>query len=746
MKKLFSILLALTIMTSLLVTAASAAPAAPLVQATELGQLKVCKVAGSGVEEGMMFAFRVDGNTYNVPAGPVDRGYCVLAGQYPIDSHVTIEEVIPPGYYVSRIEVRPDRTVDRNRSQGTVTVRIVSGVIEAIFTNKVVGTPTPTRTPTSVSTSTPRPTRTPTSTPSCAPNCTPTSTPIPTGRMQICKEADGLGVTGYFTFRFETNRSRQVPVGACAGLTAVNAGILTVTEVQRAGYAVSDIYTIPADRLISTDLNGGSAQIRIVEGTAASQTIVIFRNRATTITATPTFTSTATSTATGSITPTTATPTSTATATSTPTGSMTSTVTPPPATCPPTVIYADFSNLAAGDPVEGLGRVAPFLNIDARGTAVKVEQAINPAVYVAPNNATATRNGGLSANGGFSDLQTRQAQGVQRYTFTFAPSVSVSNFSLHMLDFGDFNPAPFTSSFHYVSMTAYDAGGNVVDKEELNYSTPADVGPRSSNLYGDLQLNGDAVSAPAGQPGNWTWNVTGNGIVRVALEFATQGYDPNFALDLLSFTTECASCQSLFAADFNSVAAGQSVEGLGAVSPHLNIDARGTAIKVAQAVEPLIYLAPNRAGTGNINGGLVAGGGFSDLATKNAMQAHRYSFTFASDVLVTDFSLHMLDFGDLNPTLSTSHSASMTAYDINGNVVDREELRYTTPGVSAPDSSNLYGNMRLHGDAVSAPVGQPGNWTWNLSANGITSVVLEFGAGHDPNIALDLLFYNIACQ
>ena len=176
-------------------SAASAVLLTPTAPTTELGQLKVCKVAGSGVEEGKLFTFHVNGAaTYNVPAGPPDRGYCVLAGRFPVGSNVTIQEVIPSGFYVSRIEVKPDRTVSKNTAEGTVTVRIVSGVIEAIFTNKVSGSPTPTFTPTSA---TPKPTNTATSTPICNPNCTPTATPIPTGRMQICKEAADAGVTGY---------------------------------------------------------------------------------------------------------------------------------------------------------------------------------------------------------------------------------------------------------------------------------------------------------------------------------------------------------------------------------------------------------------------------------------------------------------------------------------------------------------------------------------------------------------------
>ena len=243
---------------------------------SDLGQLKVCKVAGSGIPQGQVFTIKVGNNNHNVPAG-----YCVLAGQFLLNTQVTVQETIPAGYEVPRIEVKPEsRTVSKDNSTGIVVVKIGSGVTEVIFTNKIIGTPTPTRTPTTV-TSTPRPTRTPTSTPSCAPNCTPTPTPIPTGRMQICKEADGAGVSGNFTFGFNT-KSRSIPVGACTLIISVNAGTLTITEDAQAGYVASDIYTIPAGRLISKDLNNRGATVTIVEGYAASQTIVVFVNRAAT--------------------------------------------------------------------------------------------------------------------------------------------------------------------------------------------------------------------------------------------------------------------------------------------------------------------------------------------------------------------------------------------------------------------------------------------------------------------------------
>jgi Na+-translocating ferredoxin:NAD+ oxidoreductase RnfD subunit len=430
---------------------------------------------------------------------------------------------------------------------------------------------------------------------------------------------------------------------------------------------------------------------------------------------------------TGSITP---------TATDTPTP----TATTPPSVCPPSVVFARFSNVGIGESVEGLGKVAPFLDIKAKRLAVRVAQATGPAVYFAPNGS-GLPNSALVADGGFSDVETKNLLEAHQYTFTFAPGVSVTNFSLHMLDYSDWNPT--LSTAHLVSMTAYDANGNVVSREELSHTTLAESLPHSSNLYGDLWINGDAASAPLGQPGNWLWNVSGAGIVRVVLDFS-QGHDPNVAFDLLSFTTECASCQSFYTTDLSTIAVGQSVEGLGTVAPLLDIKAKRQAVRVAQATPPMVYLAPN--GSGRVNTALVADGGFSDLQTKALLEPHEYNFTFAPGVTITNLSLHMLDFGDLNQPLDTSHFASMTAYDVNGNPVSKEVLSYTTPAINLPRSSSLYGDLWFTGDAATAAPSQPGNWIWNVSGNGIVRVVLEFGAGYDPNIAFDLLTFNVVCR
>jgi hypothetical protein len=212
------------------------------------------------VTQGQVFTFKVNGTTYKVLAG-----YCTLTGQYSLNTNVTVQETILSGYFVSKIEVRPsNRQVSQDKSIGKVVVKIGTGVTEVLYTNTNGTPPTPTKTP----------------------NGSPTATASPKGRLQICKEASGSDVSGNFTFRFET-RSRSIPVGSCSLLISVNAGTLVVKEDARSGYAVSNIYTIPADRLISKSLSNRTATVRIVEGTSSSQTIVVFVNRKVTSQAAP---------------------------------------------------------------------------------------------------------------------------------------------------------------------------------------------------------------------------------------------------------------------------------------------------------------------------------------------------------------------------------------------------------------------------------------------------------------------------
>ncbi len=208
---------------------------------------------------------------------------------------------------------------------------------------------------------------------------------------------------------------------------------------------------------------------------------------------------------------------------------------------------ADYGDFAPGDSIEGEGAVMPGLTIDAVGTAVKISEGQVPDVYGAPNNGSCDvspydypTNGCLDPNGGFSDDETQNAVSAHFYTFAF--DHAVHEFSLRMLDFGDFNPTLATD--HLVEMKAYN-GLVEVDTEVLSYTSPPQQNPRSSDLHGDMTCpvdsqdggTGDACSAPPGSPGNYLWEVhSDEGISRVTLEFGV-GYDPKTGFDHLCTTT-----------------------------------------------------------------------------------------------------------------------------------------------------------------------------------------------------------------
>ncbi|HFQ92828.1 MAG TPA: hypothetical protein ENK32_02380, partial [Anaerolineae bacterium] len=190
-------------------------------------------------------------------------------------------------------------------------------------------------------------------------------------------------------------------------------------------------------------------------------------------------------------------------------------------------------------------------------------------LYGSPNGSGSVTNGGIDAyGGGFGDINRRH-----EYSFTFAPGVTVSDFSLRMLDYGDYFPNAQTS--HTITLTAYDADDNVVDSDTLSFTTTGGRLPRGGSA-GDLWYTGDAGAAE-GQPGNYVYSVAGNGIARLALSFTADGVsgaaDPYFAMTDVCFTVSGGgrSC-----ADFSRVPAGLPVEGLGRVHPDLNIQAGGS--------------------------------------------------------------------------------------------------------------------------------------------------------------------------
>lgn len=191
-------------------------------------------------------------------------------------------------------------------------------------------------------------------------------------------------------------------------------------------------------------------------------------------------------------------------------------------------------------------------------------------------------------------------------------------------------------------------------------------------------------------------------------------------------------------ADFNSVPLGASVQVSNAILQGLTITTSGAAVHIAQKSNPIAYFGLNLNGPAIINGDVqLQTNGFYDQNARAESAAGKgsvYTFSFAQPI--GQFRLHMLDFGDWNPTRDTVHIVTLTATLANGTTIQKQ-LKYSTTAEMNPVS------MKLAGDALQAKPGQPGNWLWNVSsAQGILKVKIAMVRGWDPNHAFDLLQVN----
>ena len=99
------------------------------------GALKICKIAGSKDLIGTPFTFNVTGIApVQIAAGPPPGGSCQIVGSFPVNSQVTVAEIVPSGVIVSNITVTPP---DRggSKTSNSVVVTIGSGFTEVDFTD-----------------------------------------------------------------------------------------------------------------------------------------------------------------------------------------------------------------------------------------------------------------------------------------------------------------------------------------------------------------------------------------------------------------------------------------------------------------------------------------------------------------------------------------------------------------------------------------------------------------------------------
>jgi len=196
--------------------------------------------------------------------------------------------------------------------------------------------------------------------------------------------------------------------------------------------------------------------------------------------------------------------------------------------------------------------------------------------------------------------------------------------------------------------------------------------------------------------------------------------------------------------DFENLSPGTSVEGLGKVHPNLTISTvAGSSVVIAEGDSVAAYGAPNEtimsAGCiGKPGSGVPVigrGKGFADTKRN-----HSYVFTFSPDKTVREFSITMLDFGDLNVSNQKYHEVAITAYDSADRVVDKDVLSYNSSTETNPRTSD-FGDLWYAGDACTARTDtlnkEPGVWTFKVSGPNIVKVKFAIISGADPNIGFD---------
>ncbi|NOT32868.1 MAG: hypothetical protein HOP12_01725 [Candidatus Eisenbacteria bacterium] len=206
-----------------------------------------------------------------------------------------------------------------------------------------------------------------------------------------------------------------------------------------------------------------------------------------------------------------------------------------PGVCSAVFRLIDFESLTTGASVEGPLAIDPDLIINSVawpfspsctvGSAAVVEEG-NPVPYDAWGAGAGITNGCLNGIRGFAD----DAQCVLDYDFTFATGVTVSCFSIRILDYGDY--FPFGGTTHEVLLTAYDASNTQVDQALLSTAGGPDLAA------------GDACITQAGA-GNVRLSVSGTAIVKVTLRYDAFP-DPNVGYDDITFceTVEPTSARS----------------------------------------------------------------------------------------------------------------------------------------------------------------------------------------------------------
>jgi hypothetical protein len=232
------------------------------------GTLKVCKLTQTPAYLGRLFSFSVNGgplvsteanDAFDNPA----NWSCRILGSFQVGSTVTVHEAIPAGTEVQFIDSDPATAlVDFDLAAGNGIYTIGAGTTVALFDDE----PIP---------------------------------PSGTGTLEICKTAAELShgyadpdVHGPFTFTaVDAAGTSYGPFTIvvpnpnngniyCTQPFTVAAGIAEVTEGPSPGFDLVDVFTNPADRLLTTNLINRTADVEVPSSTDPNdETQVVFVNQ-----------------------------------------------------------------------------------------------------------------------------------------------------------------------------------------------------------------------------------------------------------------------------------------------------------------------------------------------------------------------------------------------------------------------------------------------------------------------------------
>jgi len=215
----------------------------------------------------------------------------------------------------------------------------------------------------------------------------------------------------------------------------------------------------------------------------------------------------------------------------------------------------NFSSFSAGDLAEGMNTVFPGLNIyaqleaqvngDGNKSVVVIEEEKSPRAYGSgPLGAQSVLNGCLGPDKGIGIPRNESPLDNDLYSFVFQfdEGICVNYFSLNTLDCGDYDPEVLLE--HSIALVAYDELNQPITSDVHIYTThevdPVPHNPLNPDFDPDPNVYnndpGDACRSTSGEPGNYTYVVSGHRINKVVLEIKQKnGVDPFFGIRNICF-------------------------------------------------------------------------------------------------------------------------------------------------------------------------------------------------------------------